>query len=163
MAFFAVSPTQFDKLPAGDWDPSKTAQGNVQFTAGASGSGLRIWSVPDAFPRLGPLPHGGTRALGNFPAGNSLGLRFTDGAHRNVTVSFGFVADGRLQPGFAQVSFSRGGRNVGNLRGQLEGRWDRAGSHDIAADAVSIFVAGGPPAGIVLLEYAAYDSDVVHE
>lgn len=159
----AITEIDFDKLPSGDWDPSKTVQGNVQFNAGSSGSGLRIWNVTYAFPALSPLPSGGTHALGNFPAGQSLGLRFTDGAHRNVTVSFGYVANQRLQAGFYQVSFSRGGRNVGNLRGQLEGRWARASSSGIAADAVSIFVAGGPPAGIVLLEYAEYDSGVVSQ
>lgn len=159
----AITKIDFDKLPAGDWDPSKRVQDKVCFFSATSG--LRIYKVSDAFPRIGRLPHGGTNALGNFPFGQSLGIRFADGPHKNVTLSFALVDNERLQGGFFQVSFDRGGVRQGNLRGQLAGGWATASSGSLAVDTVSVHVQRGghvpqPPSGAVLIEYAEYESNV---
>ncbi len=157
LAYIAVSPSlQFDKLPAGDWDPSKIAQGNVRLTAGGTGSGLRIWNVTYAFPAV-RLPRGGTHALGNFPEGRGLGIQFTDGAHTNVSVAFGYVVNGQLSTGFYFAGFSRDGRSVARFTGRLAGGWANVTSGAIAADSVSVFIDEGAPSGLTLIGYAEYN------
>jgi hypothetical protein len=76
----------------------------VHFFSPGGASGLRVWNTTYAFPLVQP-PSGGTHVVGNFPAGTALGLAFTDGAHTNVTIGFGYVVNGRLRGGRFNATF----------------------------------------------------------
>jgi hypothetical protein len=100
-------------------------------------------------------PHGGTHVVGNFPAGSALGLAFTDGAHANVTTTFGYVANGRLRGGRFNAAFERSGSVVRRVSGQFQSEWPLVTSGATAADRVVLDVAG-PPLGLVIFESVEY-------
>jgi hypothetical protein len=146
---------QFDKLSSGDWNPDTVVNGNIKF---AAGSATRIWNTTYAFPKL-KLRHGGTHALGNYPAGDTISITFTDGAHRNAGGTFGWIVNGALADAQWVCGCYRGGRQIGYVSDRFRGEWKGVTCGDNAVDEFRVTATEGIPTGLLLIEFAAYDSE----
>ncbi len=117
---------------------------------------LRIYNVTRELPDV-HLKHGGTLALGNFPFGNTLSVRFVDGhAHHNVVVWFAFISNGEVASLPWRVESFVKDTPVDSFSGHTTNGWIGVSGGRAPIDELRISVAFNYPNGFILVDRVRY-------